>query len=274
MGLADVQTIKDLAKKYRLHPSALLGQHFLVDEKILKKMVELANIKPSDTVVEIGPGFGTLTAELIKRAKKVIAVEKDKTLGRYLEERFKSSFNFTLEHGDILKFKPPEKPYRIIANIPYQITGKIIRKFVDEETHKPADMLIMVQKEVGDRVCAQPGKMNLLAIWTQLYGQPAVVLPVARQSFWPVPKVDSALLSIAGLQAAPLYPIRDFLKFWRILRVGFSSPRKQLHNNLAAGLHLTSAASGAAILSAGLSANVRAQELSIEDWLKVEQALE
>lgn len=274
MSLTSIETIKKLARQYKIHPSALLGQHFLVDDAVLRSMVEFARVEADDVILEIGPGFGTLTAELIKHAKEVIAVEKDKILGRYLQERFGDRANFTLESGDILKFKPPAAPYRIISNIPYQITGKIIRKFVGEETRKPTDMLIMVQKEVGERVCARAGKMNLLAIWVQLYGQPAIVRPVSRQSFWPIPKVDSVLLSIAGIKSSPLYPIRDFIKFWRVLRLGFSSPRKQLHNNLVSGLRISQATASAAISNAGLDAAVRAQELSIKDWLKVLSELE
>lgn len=273
MDLTSAEKIKALARQYKIHPSTLLGQHFLVDEQVLCSMVKTADIRPEDVVLEIGPGFGALTRELLSRAKKVVAVEKDKTLALYLKKQFKGHDNFMLETGDILKFTPPAGSYRIIANIPYQITGKIIRKFVGEEIHKPTDMLIMVQKEVGTRVCAQPGKMNLMAIWVQLYGQPTVVRPVSRQSFWPVPKVDSALLSISGIKPAPLYKIGDLLGFWRVLKIGFSAPRKQLHNNLAAGLHLEPEAVKQCLSRLGLGEKVRAQELGLKEWIRLSEEL-
>ncbi|OGY93201.1 MAG: ribosomal RNA small subunit methyltransferase A [Candidatus Komeilibacteria bacterium RIFCSPLOWO2_02_FULL_48_11] len=267
MSLPDEAAIKRIIKDNSIRLDNHAGQNFLIDEAVLRSMVELARIQPNDTVVEIGAGFGTLTAELIKRAREVIAVEKDKTLARCLKERFGGQSNFRLVNDDILKFKPDVRPYRIIANIPYQITGKIIRKFVSEEERKPADMLIMVQKEVGERVCARPGQMSLLAIWVQLYSQPAIVMPVSRQSFWPVPKVDSVLLSIAGIKPDPLYPLKDFTAFWRVLRVGFSSPRKQLRNNLVAGLRIPSKEVARALAQAGIAEKARAQELSISDWI-------
>src|SRR3989338_375733 len=260
MSLPDEAAIKRIIKDNSIRLDNHAGQNFLIDEAVLRSMVELARIQPNDTVVEIGAGFGTLTAELIKRAREVIAVEKDKTLARCLKERFGGQSNFRLVNDDILKFKPDVRPYRIIANIPYQITGKIIRKFVSEEERKPADMLIMVQKEVGERVCARPGQMSLLAIWVQLYSQPAIVMPVSRQSFWPVPKVDSVLLSIAGIKPDPLYPLKDFTAFWRVLRVGFSSPRKQLRNNLEAGLRIPSKEVARALAQAGIAEKARAQE--------------
>lgn len=276
MNLTSVETIKKLARDNNIHPSALAGQNFLVDDKILRAIIKQANIKPGETILEIGPGFGVLTAALLATGAKVVAVERDRALIGYLRRRFKGSADFNLINQDILRLDVAARlatPYRIVANIPYSITGKIINMFISGPGPKPMDMLILVQKEVGERICAQPGKMSLLAIAVQLYAEPSLELSVPSVSFWPVPKVDSVLLKISNIKGKTLYPIPDERSFWRLLHIGFSSPRKQLHNNLAVGLYCSSDEVKKALPKAGISVKARAQELSIEQWVKLSEQL-
>ncbi len=259
-------------------PSTQNGQNFLVDEMVLQTIITAAAIKPGENILEIGPGLGVLTAKLLLSGARVMAVEKDRQIFSYLKKRFKGKTNLTLVNDDILKFETslgfkPQAGYRIVANIPYSITAKIIKKFTSDEANKPKSLLIMVQKEVAQRVCARPGKLNLLAICAQLYGQVSIITVVPARSFYPAPKVDSCLLLIDKIKANPLYPIHDLAQFWRVLRVGFSSPRKQLHNNIASGLKIGSSAIKDLFKRAGIREKARAQELSIEQWIKLTEQL-
>lgn len=279
--------IKRIINDYNLSPSSLNGQNFLVDEMVLQTIIEAAEIKAGENILEIGPGLGVLTAELLRAGAKVLAVEKDRQIFSYLKKRFKGEVNLTLINDDILRLDKYPSPYRIVANIPYSITAKIIRKFTADETNKPKSLLIMVQKEVGERVCAQPRKLNLLAICAQLYGQPSIVAIVPAKAFYPAPKVDSCLLLIAcppparrsggvwrdNIKAKTPHRISDLSKFWRVLHIGFSSPRKQLHNNLSAGLMVENSAIKAAFAELGISEKARAQELTIEQWVELTAAL-
>lgn len=270
----NIAEIKKIINDYGLSPSSLNGQNFLIDELVLQTIVETAAIKPGDNILEIGPGLGGLTAALLAAGAKVTAVEKDRQLFAYLKKYFKGEDNLILANEDILKFKVPSEPYRIVANIPYSITAKIIKKFTADATNKPGSMLIMVQKEVGERVAAQPGKLNLLAICAQLYGQVSIIATVPARSFYPAPKVDSCLLLIDKIKAKTPYPIRDLAQFWWVLRVGFAAPRKQLHNNLAAGLKLKTGIIKQALVRLKINEKARAQELSIQQWVELTAAVD
>ena len=274
MSLANIAPIKEIINNYGLAPSALNGQNFLVDEMVLQTIMETAAIKPDENILEIGPGLGVLTAELLAAGAKVTAVEKDRQIFSYLKKRFKGEANLILANEDILQFKIPPAPYRIVANIPYSITAKIIRKFTADEVNKPSSLLIMVQKEVAERVCARPGKLNLLAICAQLYGQPSIIATVPARAFYPVPKVDSALLLIDNIQEQPRFPLDNLGNFWRLARLGFSSPRKQLHNNLAAGLKIDSQKIKDALVALKMKDKARAQELAIGQWISLLKAID
>lgn len=286
MNLADATTIKQLAQKYGIKPSALLGQNFLADENILARIISSASLKAEENVLEIGPGFGILTAKLLSAGVRVLAVENDKRLAGYLTQHFGQNPNFKLITDDILKIDNqviqecfhdwsgnPKASYRIVSNLPYQITGKILKKFVSDTIIKPANMTILLQKEVAERICSDPGKLNLAAISVQLYSKPQIQFFVAKTAFWPVPKVDSALIKIDEISEKPLYPILDIKTFWQIVRVGFASPRKQLHNNLAAGLKLDAVIINRALEQTGLNPKARAQEVSIDQWIKIADSL-
>lgn len=258
----------------------------MVDEEVLAAIVKTAAIKKRENILEIGPGFGVLTRELAKAGANVVAVEFDRKLAGYLSKEFKSSKPVQIVQSDILSLPNKEiavlfggAPYRVVANIPYHITGKIIKKFVSSDVPKPTSLTLLVQKEVAERVVAAPGRMSLLALSVQLYAKPSIALSVPKTSFWPEPEVDSALLVIDDVSEKPTPPLVkggkliDEEKFWQIARIGFSNPRKQLRNNLAAGLDLSQDDVKSALKRAKLKETARAQELSIPEWIRLIRAL-
>jgi 16S rRNA (adenine1518-N6/adenine1519-N6)-dimethyltransferase len=288
MKLTDISAVKRLCRQYGIKPSALAGQNFLIDESVLAAIVASAAPRSGESVLEIGAGLGALTKKLLDAGVRLLAVEKDKKLAGFLAARFGQRPNFKLIVGDILGLDNQAIQahfqswiggdrggrYRVISNLPYHITGKVIRKFVSDQGAKPSDMVVLLQKEVAERICARPGGLSLLAVAVQLYGRPKIEVLVPKTSFWPIPKVDSALVKIEGISAIPRYPMRNIQGFWRILRIGFSSPRKQLRNNLAAGLGLPSVKAAAILEAAGLSAQARAQEVEIEQWIGLVDAID
>ncbi len=198
----------------------------------MKKIIDAANLIPQDIILEIGPGIGTLTQELAKRAKKVIAVEKDQKLVEIIKETLKEPGNVKIIKGDVLKIqfsKLKTQNYKVVGNLPFYLTAPLIRKFL-ERKKSPKEMILLVQKEVGQRVCAQPPNMNLLAVSVQFYAKPEIVSHISRKSFWPQPKVDSVIMKIAPKKLAASPEFIDI--FFKIVKAGFSQPRKQLINNL------------------------------------------
>jgi len=275
MALAKHETIQKLARSVGLKVSPRRGQNFLIDYDVLEDIVSAAHLRREDRIVEIGPGFGILTERLAQGSSHVLAIELDTTLYTYLSDRFGQNENITIVNRDVMSISNeeiatmcgPDEAYRVIANIPYQITGKIVKKFVSDTYPKPKDMLILVQKEVAERICSLPGKMSLLALSVQLFADPRIVRDVPRHCFWPEPNVDSSLLYIRAIQEKPRYPIRDLGAFWRLLRVGFSSPRKTLYNNLASGFQKDAETVMHILSKAGIHEKARAQELSIDQWV-------
>lgn len=257
-------SISKYFKEYGIRPSKRLGQNFLIDKNVLEKIIESAELSPEDTVLEIGPGLGILTLELAKRVKKVIAVEKDKNLARILnkELRIKKIENTEVISDDILKIHNSLfsilNSYKLVANLPYYITSPIIRKFLEME-QKPKAIILMVQKEVGQRIMAKPPRMNLLAISVQFYAEPKIIAYVSKNSFYPQPKVDSAIIKIIPKQI----PGIDTKKFFETIKKGFSAKRKMLKNNL----------SGLDFDQIGLNPKIRAENLSISDWIKIYETI-
>jgi 16S rRNA (adenine1518-N6/adenine1519-N6)-dimethyltransferase len=229
MDLTSKKTIQNLLKKYRTYPVKRLGQNFLIKKSIPKKIITSANLSSQDIVLEIGPGIATLTLELAKGAKKVIAVEKAKKMVEILKETLKDFKNVQLVQEDILKVniqnlisksKYKVSQYKVVANLPYYLTSPVIRKFLELE-NPPKLMILVVQKEVGERICAQPPRMNLLAVSVQFYGVPEIVSYVSKESFYPKPKVDSAILRIAPLINADKKLINTDLFFKIVNVIGF-----------------------------------------------------
>lgn len=284
MDLTDSQIIKKLCQEYGLQPSRSNGQNFLIDKNILEKMVTAGEIKKDDMILEIGPGFGVLTQELLKCSGRLAAVEKDKRLAGFLAINNKqqvSSKKLEIIDEDILRFKIDDlefKNFKIISNLPYQITSPVLWKFLHEEKNKPQMMVLMVQKEVGERICAKPGKMSILSVLCQLYADCAIVARVGRNCFWPVPEVDSLIIKLKTKNDI-FYCHREFMPgsqydnnikdLLKLVKIGFSAKRKMLKNNLAAGYQLATQKVAEALRKVGLDEKVRAQELGIEEWQKI-----
>jgi len=271
----------DMAKKS-------LGQHWLNDAAALEAIAEAAEIKSTDTILEIGPGLGNLTHYLVSQAGHVIAVEVDEELAANLEinlshhippipedvppEVLKVSKDgtwkerLTVVQGDILKFDLNELPvgYKVVANIPYYLTSNLLRVLA-ESSNPPSAMVLLVQKEVAQRVCAEPGQMSLLSVSVQLYYDTRLGVVVPAKLFTPPPKVDSQVV-ILRRYAKPLFKGLDNQKFFQIVKAGFSGRRKKLRSSLAAGLHISKGQADELLAKAKINGNLRAQNLSVADW--------
>ena len=246
-----------------------LGQHFLIDRSVLDRIISAAELVSSDTVIEIGPGLGILTEELLKEAGKVIAIEVDSKLASSLEKKLSKSPRLTVLNADVLQLDPREllesqRNYKVVANLPYYIAAPILRHFL-EASLKPSLMVVMVQKEVGQSIAAAPGDMSILGISVQLYGKPTIVDYVPAQSFYPQPKVDSAIVRI-DVYPKPAVDVADIEGFFEIVKAGFSAPRKQIRNSLALGLQLTSAEVVELLEQAGITPQRRPETLSLGEW--------
>jgi 16S rRNA (adenine1518-N6/adenine1519-N6)-dimethyltransferase len=263
---------KILLEKYGVSPKKYMGQNFLIDKKILAKIIKTADLKKQDTVLEIGAGTGILTKELAKKAKKVIAIEKDKNLIKILKKELKKENikNVEIIEGNALfleksSLKLPNN-YKIVANLPYYISARVLRKFLEEIPQKkqgkrPKLMVVTVQKEVAKRICATPGNMNILAVSVQLYSCPKIVKVIKKESFWPKPKVDGAILK---LKIKNKIPKIDIKKFFKIIKIGFSSPRKQIKNNLK---KVFGKETEEFLKKARINPESRPEEINLENWL-------
>jgi len=251
-----------------------LGQHFLIDEEVLRLIVETAELGPGDVVIEVGPGLGVLTRELAARAGRVIAVELDDRLAALLREHLAAFPNVTVVNGDILRIDPADllreagaSEYRVVANLPYYITSPVLRHFL-EASPRPTSMVVMVQKEVAETIAARPGDMSLLSVSVQLYGEPEIVGHVPARCFHPAPDVDSAVLRIR-VHAVPGVAVSDVDAFFGLVRAGFSASRKQMVNSLARGLGRPRSEVQALLKNAGIEERRRAETLSLEEWARL-----
>ncbi len=255
-------------KRYGLRADKTLGQNFLQDETALEKIANAAEILEDDHVLEIGPGLGSLTRYLAVSARKVTAVELDPDLLAPLQAVLQPYQNVRVVQGDILKLPISElidQPnYIVAANIPYNITSAIIRHLLEGDV-KPRRVVLTIQKEVADRICASPGGLSLLALSVQVYGKPSIFAKIPAGSFHPAPKVDSAVLRI-DIYEEPLISKNLLNTFFKLIKAGFAQKRKTLRNSLASGLHISTQASEALLASAGIDPMRRAETLSIEEW--------
>jgi len=295
-----------------------LGQHFLIQKNIVKKIVDVADLNKNDVVLEVGPGKGVLTEELLKRAKKVIAVEKDRRLCDFLGDKFSDEIKegrLVLAEGDILKiFNPPvggqfliskqisnpklqitnkseilnskfetnsklriknfkqnqnqelklPEKYKIVANIPYYITSRFLKIFLEEIEPCPQKMVLMLQKEVAERICGKPPK-SILAVSVQVYGKPKIAFKVSAGNFFPPPKVDSAVLIIDNISKKWFNSITE-KDFFAIVKSGFAKKRKFLINNLLGGLNISKTEIESVFKECGINFKARAEELKLEEW--------
>ena len=247
-------------------PKKSLGQHWLHDRKVLADIAELAELTSNDTVLEIGPGLGTLTSELLRRAGKVLAVEFDPDLARKLPGQFPGK-NLTVTNEDILEFNLSDLPadYKVVANVPYYITSKIVQRLMTAQ-NKPAITVLLVQKEVAERLAARPGDMSILAVSAQVYAEVYLGSVVPAALFTPPPKVDSRVV-VLKTRPKPLLGDVDEKDFFRVVRAGFSAKRKKLRSSLAGGLDMSKQQVEALLDDANISPDARAEMLAIEDWL-------
>lgn len=255
-------------KRYGLRADKALGQNFLQDESALQKIANAAEILADDCVLEIGPGLGSLTRYLAVSAKQVTAVELDPDLLAPLEAVLQPYQNVHIVHGDILKIPisdlidQPE--YIVAANIPYNITSAIIRHLLEGDI-KPRRVVLTIQKEVAERICATPGDLSLLALSVQIYGKPSIAAKIPAGAFHPAPKVDSAILRI-DIYPEPLIPKNVLNTFFRLIKAGFSQKRKTLRNSLSSGLHISTAETESMLAAANIDPMRRAETLSIQEW--------
>ena len=257
-----------MLNRHHLDPRKGLGQNFLVDHKVLEKIVSSAEISAEDSVLEIGAGLGSLTRLLAAEAKEVKAVEIDHRMIAVLKEVVGKYANVEVIQGDILALDPGQlvgRPgYVVVANIPYYITSAIIRHLLEREV-KPARLVLTMQQEVAERICAEPGELSLLALSVQVYGRPTISGIIPAAAFYPVPSVDSATLRV-DMYPQPLFNDRQRGKFFTLIKMGFAQKRKMLRNTLAAGLHIPSEEAAVYLMAAGIDPGRRAQTLSLVEW--------
>lgn len=253
-----------------------LGQHFLTSDEIAEEIAESADLSEKDTVLEIGPGRGILTKYLLAKAGRVIAVEKDRELCEFLKEKFSGAKNLQLINADIRDFfKEPRNyesgimnyGYKIVANIPYYLTSYLI-KLILENPVLPQEIVLTIQKEVAERICAAPPKMSILAVSVQIFGKPQILKTIPAKYFLPPPEVDSAVLKITPY-AAPLVSEENRKEFFRLVKICFSSRRKQLINNLSSGFRASRVDARNWLAAAGIEPTRRAETLSVDEWLRL-----
>ena len=249
-------------------PKKSLGQHWLKDPEILADIAEAAELTGDDVVLEIGPGLGTLTSRLLARANSVIAVEFDADLARKLPGQFPGK-KLTVVNQDILQFDLNQLPknYKVVANVPYYITSKIVEKLMTAE-NKPSIAVLLVQKEVAERIAVGAGNMSVLSVSVQIFAEAELDIEVPRQFFTPPPKVDSQVV-VLRTRDNPLITSEDQRDFFRIVKAGFSAKRKKLRSSLSGGLGIDKSVAEELLKNAGISPDARAEDLAIEDWKRL-----
>ncbi len=287
-------SVFDLIRRFDLDPKKSLGQNFLVDESHLARIAAAADLTADDTVLEIGPGLGVLTRHLAAQAGRVVAVELDDRLIPVLAELFADQPHVSFVHADILKVDPAAlltddgrqtadepataprpsplaPPYKVVANLPYYITSAVLRHLL-ESAQPPTLAVVMVQREVAQRIVAGPGDMSLLAVGVQFFAEAKIVQKVPAGAFHPRPKVDSAVLR---LDVRPQPAVTDVEPDWyfSVVRAGFGQKRKQLRNSVAAGLGMAKETVEAGLLNAGIDPQRRAETLSLTEWGALAKAL-
>jgi 16S rRNA (adenine1518-N6/adenine1519-N6)-dimethyltransferase len=267
---------RQLLHQFGFKPKKRLGQHFLIDEAVLERILSAAELDPGDVVIEVGPGPGILTEGLARRGARVIAVELDPKLVALLKRRLAAFPDVRIVHADILKVTPVQllqddlpaselvPGYKVIANLPYYITSPVLSHFLEAQP-RPSKMVVMVQKEVGEAIAAALGRMRLLSVKAQFYSNPVIISYVPAASFYPPPKVDSVILRL-DVYSRPPIQVSDVAGFFDIVVHGFSSPRKQLRNSLAHSMQMPPAQVVSLLEKAGIEPRRRAETLSLEEW--------
>ena len=259
-------------KLTKTRPRKSLGQHFLADADIVGQIVTAAELAPQDTVLEIGPGRGFLTRQLVAQAGRVFALELDDALADALAQRLGNPSNLTVVPGDarsidVSSLIGAQTPYKMVANLPYYAANPIVRHFLEEQL-QPSLMVVMLQKEVAQSMLAEPGGMGLLSVATQYYAEGRLICQVPPQAFHPPPKVSSAVVRL-DIRPSPAVEVNDTEAFFNLVRSGFSAPRKQLRNSLSHGLGLSGSDTTQFLGSAGIDGSRRAETLTMEEWAQI-----
>jgi len=270
---------RKMLRRYDIRAKKGLGQHFLVDEQVLEAILAAAELTPNDTVIEVGPGLGLMTAELAKRAGWVIAIELDNRLADILQETIQRE-NVVILNENILGtdpatlfkhrapgFPPQLSSYKVVANLPYYITSPVLRHFLEAPV-KPETMVVMVQKEVAETITAAAGQRSVLSIAIQFYGKPSIVTRVPAASFFPAPEVDSAVIKIEVYKQPPV-AVDNAEGFFKLVRAGFKAARKQVANSLAQGLGLPKAEVQQLLAKADINPQRRAETFTLEEWAEL-----
>ncbi len=266
---------KEICRLFEINPERSKGQNFLISSQVYDDIVRMADIKNEDEILEVGPGLGFLTVRLAKQAKRVVAVELDDKLASYLQSGLAASGQEKIKviNQDILKFNPSlefSNKYKIVANLPYNISSIFLRSYLSGQK-KPEKIILMLQKEVAQRIVAKPGDMSLLALSVQYYSEVKILRYVNSYNFWPEPEVESAVIEIVVKDKS--FNFTEDKIFFRLAKAGFSAKRKMLKNNLAGGLHLSPDKILTAFLQADILEKSRAEDLSLDDWYKLFAAL-
>ncbi len=274
-NLANLGILKQVLRRYGIRPSKSYGQNFLVNREVLDAILAAADVQPDENALEVGAGTGVLTIELAKRAQRVVAVEIDQGILPVLHETTSSFSNVEIIPRDLLDVQPAEvfgeEPYKLVANLPYYITALTLRHFL-ESANPPRRLVIMVQKEVAERIAAKPGDMSLLGLSVQFYGVPTLVARVPAASFYPAPQVDSAVVRIDLRLEPPLTgAARD--RLFALANAGFGEKRKQLHNSLTRNLHVPAETVHRWLAEAAIEPARRAETLSVDDWVRLTQTV-
>lgn len=270
---------RKMLRKFDLRAKKGLGQHFLIDDNVLEAILDAAELSPTDTVIEVGPGLGLMTAELARRAGWVIAIELDNRLADILKKTL-SHDNIVILNKDVLGTDPATllqgrapsfpsalRPYKVVANLPYYITSPVLRHFL-EASVKPEVMVVMVQKEVAKAIVAEAGQRSVLSISVQFYGKPSIVTLVPAGAFYPAPEVDSAVVKIDVYRQPPV-AIDNVEGFFKLVRAGFTAARKQVANSLSQGLGLPKSDVLDLLEKAGIDPQRRAETFTLEEWAEL-----
>ena len=244
-----------------------LGQNFLINESILPTIINAAEIKLGDVVIEVGPGYGVLTKVLLDAGAKVFVIEKDFDLIAYLTKNFGNNRNLKIVHQDALFFDASHfEKYKVVSNLPFYIASPIIRKFL-ESSNPPELMVVMVQKEVAEKIIAKPGnrERGILTLAVEFYGDAEIISTVSKNSFKPMPQVDASIIKIVPKSKSDI----EQKIFFRIVKAGFSAKRQQIHNSLAATLRLPKDRVKDILIRSSIDPQKRAEDLTLEDWINL-----
>ncbi|MDD5605991.1 MAG: 16S rRNA (adenine(1518)-N(6)/adenine(1519)-N(6))-dimethyltransferase RsmA [Patescibacteria group bacterium] len=287
IDLTDIKTIKSLLTHYNTSAHKSLGQNFLIDPEVLDEILCAAQLSKNDFVVEVGPGFGVLTLPVADAAGRVLAIETDKKILQILKALSSGYTNIDILPANVLKLESRQlyeryrlwrkarnktTQYKLVSNLPYYITSSILKQFLETE-FRPSLLVVMVQKEVAERIVAKEGERSILSVSVQFFGKPEIVRIVPKTSFWPKPEVDSAILKIVPYPELP-HNVDDIKLFFRVVKAGFGERRKQLHNALSGGLGVDDTVMQKVLKENRINPKHRAQDLSIDQWVKLYHALE